>query len=68
VRSHNLSNQEEFLMENLVGIDFLLDENILVTDSREENEESRDIKTPNNLAIQNGATANKKYHNEILQK
>lgn len=38
-------------MENLGGIDFLLDENILVTDSREENEESRDIKTPNNLAI-----------------
>lgn len=38
-------------MENLGGIDLLLDENILVTDSREENEESRDIKTPNNLAI-----------------
>ena len=38
-------------MENFGGLDFLLDENILMTDSREENDESRDIKTPNNLAI-----------------
>ena len=48
-------------MEKFGGIDFLLDENILATESREENDESRDIKTPNNLAIVNGATANNKY-------
>lgn len=53
-------------MENLGGIDFLLDENILATESREENDESRDMKTPNNLAIQNGASINKKYRGEIL--
>jgi hypothetical protein len=38
-------------MENFGGLDFLLDENILMTDSREENDEGRDMKTPNNLAI-----------------
>jgi len=46
----------------------LLDENILVTDSREENEKNKDIKTPNNLAILNGATANKKYPKENIKK
>jgi len=55
-------------MEKFGGIDFLLDENILATESREENDESRDIKTPNNLAIVNGATANNKYRNDIFQK
>jgi len=38
-------------MENFGDKDFLLDENILETNSREENEESKDIKTPNNLSI-----------------
>lgn len=45
-------------MQQFAGVDFLMDENILTNDSREELEDSEMIRTPNNMGLRNrGASA-----------